>query len=140
MSSRLRSPSPALVIAMIALFVSLGGTALAAGVVVPLAKRALVADNAKKLQGKTAKSVAALAKPSGHVTVKTAAWSLNADAQSDFTTICDAGKAIAGGYDNPIGSALALDTRPSSDGKSWKLYLLAGAAASFGTLYAVCIT
>ena len=53
-----RMPSPALVIAVAALFVSLGGTAVAAGVV-PLAKRALVADNAKKLGGQTATAIAA---------------------------------------------------------------------------------
>ena len=51
-----KRPSPALVVALLALFISLSGTAVAAGVV-PLAKRALmadkakVADNAKKLDG-----------------------------------------------------------------------------------------
>lgn len=39
-------------VALIALFVALSGTAVAAGIV-PLAKRALVADNAMKLQGRT---------------------------------------------------------------------------------------
>jgi hypothetical protein len=43
---RFRLPSPALVIALVALAVALSGTALAAGVV-PLAQRALQADNAK---------------------------------------------------------------------------------------------
>ena len=42
-----KRPSPALVIAVLALFVSLSGTAVAAGVV-PLAKRALSADKAKQ--------------------------------------------------------------------------------------------
>ena len=60
-----RMPSPALVIAVAALFVSLGGTAVAAGVV-PLAKRALVADTAKKLGGQTpAQLTAAAAKQPG---------------------------------------------------------------------------
>ena len=45
---KVQKPSPALVVAVIALFVSLSGTAVAAGVV-PIAKRALVADNAKNL-------------------------------------------------------------------------------------------
>ncbi|MBA3243639.1 MAG: hypothetical protein H0T61_00480 [Actinobacteria bacterium] len=59
-----RHMSPALVVALIALFVSLGGTAVAAGVV-PLAKRALTADkakqadNAKRLGGRTAAQIAA---------------------------------------------------------------------------------
>ena len=57
---KVHKPSPALVVAVIALFVSLGGTAVAAGVV-PLAKRALVADNAKKLGGQTAQAIAASA-------------------------------------------------------------------------------
>jgi len=55
---RKRLPSPALVIAVLALFVALSGTAVAAGVV-PLAKRALVADNAKKLNGLSAGAIAA---------------------------------------------------------------------------------
>ena len=42
----LKKPSPALVIALLALFISLSGTAVAAGIV-PLAKRALTADKAK---------------------------------------------------------------------------------------------
>ncbi|MGE5273793.1 MAG: hypothetical protein ACM3QU_08550 [Verrucomicrobiota bacterium] len=47
-----------MVLALLALFVALSGTAVAAGVV-PLAKRALVADNAKTLQGKTAAALLA---------------------------------------------------------------------------------
>jgi hypothetical protein len=47
MRTGIRRPSPALVIAMIALFASLGGYATAA-TIVPLAKRALTADSAKK--------------------------------------------------------------------------------------------
>lgn len=51
---RLRRPSPALVIGMAALLLALGGTAGAVATqTVPLAKRALVADNAKKLGGQT---------------------------------------------------------------------------------------
>ncbi len=52
-----RLPSPAMVVAMLALLVALSGTAVAAGIV-PKAKVAL---NSLKLQGKTAVQVAALA-------------------------------------------------------------------------------
>ena len=46
--TRFKRPSPALVVAMVALFVALGGTAGAVvAQAVPLAKRALVADKAK---------------------------------------------------------------------------------------------
>ena len=55
MKGRLERPSPALLVAMLALFVALGGTAGAVvTAAVPLAKRALTADNAKKLNGVTA--------------------------------------------------------------------------------------
>jgi hypothetical protein len=57
----LRRPSPAMVVALVALFVSLSGTAVAAGV--PLAKRALFASNSGKLQGRTARQVAAMPGP-----------------------------------------------------------------------------
>jgi hypothetical protein len=50
--------SPAFVVALVALFVSLGGTAVAAGIV-PLAKRALTADTAK--QADVAKKLSAAA-------------------------------------------------------------------------------
>jgi len=58
----IKRPSPATVLASIALLVSLSGTAIAAGAV-PLAKKALFAKNAGKLQGKTARQVAAIPGP-----------------------------------------------------------------------------
>jgi hypothetical protein len=68
-------PSPAFVLAMLALLVSLSGTAVAAGVV-PLAKRALTADNAKRLGGQSAAQVVAAASEhagdSDHLQGKTA--------------------------------------------------------------------
>jgi hypothetical protein len=54
MFRHIRGPSPSVTLALLALFVALGGTAVAANVV-PLAKRALVADNAKKVGGLTAR-------------------------------------------------------------------------------------
>jgi hypothetical protein len=141
--------SPAMVVALIALFVALSGTAVAAGVV-PLAKRALSADNAKKLGGQSKAQIAAAAaalpgpanNASSLITVKTSPWSLNGGQGTDFTVACDAGQKVAsGGYDNPNGDALALDTRPSPDGAGWKVFVLnldASAAAS-GTLFAVCV-
>ena len=49
---RFRLPSPAMIVALVALLAGLTGTAIAQNVV-PLAARAKVADNAKKLQGRT---------------------------------------------------------------------------------------
>ena len=139
-----RLPSPALVVAMLALLVALSGTAVAASLVVPLAKRALVADNAKKLSGRTLSQIVTgigAAVPQ-LITVKTAAWSLNPGAQGDFAATCDSGqKAIAGGFDNPSGDALSIDTRPSSDGTSWRVFLfnLSSSAPASGTIYVVCL-
>jgi hypothetical protein len=48
MKGIVRPPSPAMAVALVALFVALSGTAFAVGsAIVPLAKRALTADNAK---------------------------------------------------------------------------------------------
>jgi hypothetical protein len=145
-----RMPSPALVVAIAALFVSLGGTAVAAGVV-PLAKRALVADNAKKLGGQTAAAIAADAakqpgpasSAAGLVTVKTAPWSMAPDGHADVAVMCDAGqKAVGGGYDDPGGYAFAWDTRPTGDGAGWRVHIdLSEKAPSQqnGLVYAMCL-
>ena len=76
---RFRLPSPSMVVALLALFVALGGTAVAAGIV-PLAKRALVADNAKKLGGLSLGQIGASLP--ALITVRTAPWSLAAGAHA----------------------------------------------------------
>ena len=151
--------SPALVVALIALFVSLGGTAVAAGVV-PLAKRALLADKAKQAAvAEVAKKLgpqgaAALAQQAGQlpgpastaaglVSVKTAPFSLNADQQSMFTAACGSGeKALSGGFSNDSRAlVLPVDSLPTGDGSGWQLYLvnLSDGAGATGTVYAVCL-
>lgn len=137
---RIRRPSPALVVAFAALFVALSGTAVAAGIV-PLAKRALVADNAKKLQGKTS---AQLAVPvAGRVALRTAAWSLTPTGSGDFTAACSAGeKVVGGGYDHSSGDVFALDDRPTADGRAWKVSLesLSPTTGTAGSIYAICVS
>jgi hypothetical protein len=145
-------PSAALVVASLALAVALSGTAVAAGVV-PLAKRALNADNAKHaLVSDTAKklgpqSSAALVQQAasqaasqaatqageipgpastaaGLVSVKSVAWSLAAKGEGDFTATCDAGqKVIGGGWEDPEGWGHQWDNRPTPDGTGWKVYV-----------------
>jgi hypothetical protein len=144
MLSKLKFPSPALVLASIALFVALSGTAVAAGVV-PLAKRALQADNARKLGGKTPAQIASLPGPatsaSGLVTTKTAAFSLNPNEGKDVIVACDAGqKAIGGGFDSN-GPVFNLDMRPMGDGAAWAVYVANAhdSQAASGTVYAVCL-
>jgi hypothetical protein len=142
MLRRFRWPSPALVIASLALFVALGGTAFAAGIV----PHARVADNSLKLQGKSAAEVAALAPaPStvgGLVSIHSTPWSLAGNQEASFTARCDAGqRAVGGGYDNPTGAAIAYDSKPGSDGASWTIdeFNEFTTQTSSGTVYVVCI-
>jgi hypothetical protein len=146
-----KRPSAGLVVAMIALFVALGGTAGAVvTAAVPLAKRALVADNAKKLAGQTPSQIVSQAASApgpastaaGLVSVKTAPFALSANGQGSFTATCDAGqKAIGGGYANPVGTAFSVDTGPTSDGSGWTIYLLEGSGNSVaaGLIQAICL-
>lgn len=144
MLSKSRLPSPAFVVALIALFVALSGSAVAASVV-PLAKRALFAVNAGKLGGKTAAQIAALPGPptSGAtlVSTKTAPFALGAGEAKAVTVACGTGeKAIAGGFSTDQ-VVFAFDTLPSSDGGSWQIFLANGSssAGASGTLYVVCL-
>lgn len=160
---RRQLPSPALIIALVALLVALTGTAIAAQVV-PLAARAKVADNAKKLRGKTPAQVAAMPGPAssldgksadqiaatpgpassiaGLVTYKTATRTVDSGATVDTSTSCDQGqKAVGGGFQGPENSFLtALDSRPSADGGAWKLRLTSfDLENATVTLVAVCV-
>jgi len=153
MSTRQLRPSPALVVALIALFVALGGTAGAVvTAAVPLAKRALVADNAKKLNGFTASQIATAAARAGSqtpgpassaastVTTKTQSATLAADGEGEFTISCDSGQKVAGGGFASDGAVFNLDSFPVSDA-AWRLFLV-NANATTGanvTLYATCI-
>ena len=161
MTRKLRLPGPAMVVALVALLVALSGTAVAAGVV-PLAKRALMAENAKKVGGQTPAALLASAKQAagasasaaaqqpgpastaaGLVTIKTGSWNLNPGSEADFTIACDAGsKAIGGGWEDPRGWGHGWDSRPSADGSAWRIYITMADSASggqSGALYAVCL-
>jgi hypothetical protein len=152
MKQIVRAPSPAMTVALVALFVALSGTAFAVGsAVVPLAKRALTADNAKvanlakkatvadnaqKLGGQDAAALArqAVAQASqapgpastaaGLITVKTATWTLGPRTERDFVVTCDAGqKAVSGGWEDPGAWAYGWETRPTPDGTGWRTLL-----------------
>jgi hypothetical protein len=133
-------------VALLALFVALGGTAVAAGVPA-LAKRALVADNAKKHGGQTAAAVAARPGPASTatalVTIRTATSTLAPSEGRDITVTCEAGaKAIAGGWADPGVSSNAYDSRPTADGSGWMTVFVVDSDApgpQTGTVYAVCL-
>ena len=157
MIKQMKRPSPGLVVALVALFFALGGTAGAVvTATVPLAKRALVADNAKKVGGVTAAQLGgaavqlalrespAGARPAstaaGLVTIKTGTASLAADAEGEFTVSCDAGQKVVGGGFTSNGAVFSFDSFPASD-TAWRLYLANGSpsAGASITLYATCL-
>ncbi len=156
MMDRFKRPRPGLVVAMIALFVALGGTAGAVvTAAVPLAKRALVADNSKKLNGFTANQIASAAvraslqeSPAGPrpaasaaalMSLKTAPATLPAGGDGEFNVSCDAGQKVAGGGFSSDGAVFNLDSYPAAD-NTWRLYLAnGGSSAANITLYATCI-
>jgi hypothetical protein len=159
---KLHHPSPALIVALVALFVSLSGTAVAAGVV-PMAKRALFANNAGKLQGKTARQVAALPGPATSleglrasdiaempspastaaslVSSSSAPFALAPGEEKDFSAQCPSGaKAVSGGFTTP-NAVFSADTRPTADGAGWTLYLvnISSSLSATGNVQAVCV-
>jgi hypothetical protein len=154
---RTRRPTPAFVVAMIALFVALGGTAGAVATqAVPLAKRALVADNAKKLGGQTSGQVAAQAaraalalspagprpasSAAGLVAIKTGTGTIGPDGIQQFSVTCDAGQKVLGGGFSTNELVLGFDSWPSSD-TTWSFFLgnLSPSAPANVTLYATCL-
>jgi hypothetical protein len=157
-------PSPAMVVALLALLIALGGTGIAANVV-PLANHARVADNAKKLQGKNPAQLAAMPGPATTLGGKTADQIADTPGPAssiadlvvtkkssgtvpgfdslDATVTCDAGqKAVGGGFETPgaAGEIFAFDTRPNSTGTAWKLRLVSSTDIDTPVdLYAICV-
>lgn len=153
----IKRPSAAFVIGMIALFVALGGTAGAvATATVPLAKRALMADNAKKLNGVTAAQLGSAAAQAGAqlsakvagpastagglVAIKTQGGSVPAGLDlSTFAVSCDAGTKVIGGGMSSDGAIGLFDSYPKGDA-AWEIVV-----ANFGdggasvTAYAICL-
>jgi hypothetical protein len=153
-----RRLSPAFVVAMIALFVALGGTAGAvASQAVPLAKRALMADNAKKLGGRTSAQIISQASraaqtaaqapgpastASGLVTtVRQTVGTFAAGQEADVSVVCSAGKKVIGGGFSSDGSVFSFDSHPVND-TTWRMFLVNGdetQPAANVTVYAICI-
>ena len=147
---RFKRPTPAFVIAMLALFVALGGTAGAvATATVPLAKRALVAENAKKLGGQTSAQLVAqaarvpgpAASASGLVTIKTqGGGSVPADnSLPAFSATCDAGAKVIGGGMSSDGAIGLFDSYPKGDA-AWEVVVgNFGSSPATVSVYAICL-
>jgi hypothetical protein len=147
---RIRRPSAALVVATVALFVALSGTAGAVvNAAVPLAKRALVADNAKKLQGKTAAALVqqAAAQPgpastaTGLVSIISApAGQVASGTVRTVDVVCGTAgtKVIAGGMSSD-GAVATFDSFPKSD-NTWEIaFGNLGDSPANVNVYALCL-
>jgi hypothetical protein len=140
MLRRLRTPSPALVLSLIALFVSLAGTAVAQ---TPVVQRALFAENASKLKGKTLRQVTRTPGPASTaddlVFARTSDRVLQPGQETDVTASCGPGaKAIAGGFFSDGGIA-ARDSRASTENAWTFLVVNLGEAAAEVTVQAICL-
>lgn len=157
---RIKRPSASFVVAMIALFVALGGTAGAVvTAAVPLAKKALVAENAKKLGGQTSAQITASAAAKGAqaalqqspagprpassvaglVTIKTASVQIAAEGVNGADVTCDSGAKVAGGGLSSDGAVVVIDSYPKSD-TTWSAGgLNLGSAPANTTVYAACV-
>ena len=142
MFRRLSLPSPAMAVALIALFVALSGTAVAAAV--PLAKKALFAGNSAKLQGKTAAEIAATPGPaasvSGLVTLRSADFVLDASQSHVFSITCGPGeKALSGGFFTGA-NVLSGSSRIGGDGTTFSILLRNPSGTPVtGYVYSVCV-
>ncbi len=158
MNRKLRLPSPALVVACVALIVALSGTAVAAGIVAN-ARHAAKADlairalNADKVGGKTAVQIAAAGAEAGAqlpgpastaaglVTVKTQSGGQIAAQQSSTQVIsCDGGAKIMGAGFSSDGPVFNFNSYPTSD-TTWTFELANPdtSAAHNVSLYATCL-
>jgi hypothetical protein len=140
--------------ASIALFAALGGTAGASEqAAVPLAKRALVADNAKKLGGQTAAQIVAAAAKAGAAlsaatpgpasttagltVIKTGSGQVASESINGLDVTCDAGKLVGGGFSSD-GAVIIVDSYPKSD-TTWSAGgLNLGTSTANFTVYAIC--
>jgi hypothetical protein len=120
-------------VALLALFVALAGTAVAAA---PPVKQALFARNAGKLQGKTARQVAAMPGPANGVarlmTLRTGNFPLAADEAKDISISCQRGRAVSGGFSSP-GTVTTGDSR-LSDPQTYSLYVINGSETAATTI------
>jgi hypothetical protein len=157
MNVRMKRPSPAFVVAMVALFIALGGTAGAVvTAAVPLAKRALVADNAKKLEGKSAAQIGAAAaaaalsqspagaRPAstatGLIVLKTlAAGQVSPDQFKEASVTCDSGQRVMGGGLSSDGAVVILDSFPANDTTWTASGINFGSGAANVSIWATCL-
>jgi hypothetical protein len=141
----MRKPTPEFVIAVFALFVALAGTANAVvDAAVPLARRALVAENAKKLNGQTARGIANIAGPAstaaGVVSTRTKPILISPGTAEYFTIDCNPNeKVISGGYSSNAAVLNLVLSHPTNE-RTWRMgFVNVDNKLATTTLYAICI-
>lgn len=141
----MRKPTPEFAVAVLALFVALAGTANAVvDAAVPLARRALVAENAKKLNGKTAREIANTLGPAstaaGVVSTRTKAILITPGPGNTFTIDCNPNeKVIGAGYASNAAVLNLVFSYPVSE-RSWRMgFANVDNKTATTTLYAICI-
>jgi len=141
----MRKPTPELFIAVLALFVALAGTANAVvDAAVPLARRALLADNAKRLNGQTALKVASIPGPASTatavVTTRAKAVVITTGSANYFTIDCQPNeKVLSGGYASNAAVLNLILSHPTTE-HTWRMgFVNVDNKNAITTLYAVCI-
>ena len=110
----------------------------------PLARRALVAENAKKLNGQTARGVANIPGPTstaaGVISTRTKAVVISPGSADYFTIDCDPNeKVIAGGYSSTAYVLNLVLSHPLSE-RTWRMgFANFDDKVATATLYATCI-
>ena len=138
---KLRRPSPALVVAALALFIALGGTAFAAEKIVARAKFAL---NAGKLQGKTAAQVAAMARPTPapQLSFSTAQqeFRIGVEGRATMNVSCGSRRAIGGAWNTSGESIISVTQHYGLDASTWRFEIVnqRGDGPAVGNVIAIC--
>jgi hypothetical protein len=139
---RIRRPTVSLVVACVALVVASTGTAVAA---TPVVKRALFANNAGKLQGRTAAQIAALPGPAA------SARALVAVASREFLALpgsgtrepvtCPSGRAIGLRWETVGGGRAAPISIQETSETTWTVEMqnLREDGPARGTLFLTCL-
>ena len=153
--------SSALVVSLGVLFVAFGSGANAIATnVVPLAKRSLIADNAKKLNGLKATQLvsassthavrAALSQSpagprpastaAGLVTIRNRSFPIGVNSGVEATIGCDAGEQVmGGGFNSDVPAVLAFKSFPT-DPATWRILLFNYEDRTANvTVYATCL-
>ena len=159
MSRRWRTPSPAIVVSLIALFVALGGTTYAATSLpknsvgaAQLKKNAVTSAKVKKgsITGAKVKVGSLLAidfkagqLPAGGITglqtVKGSSIVLSPNEQNGATANCPAGKkAVSGGWDSTGGTFEVKLSKPTASNAGWQVIVDNNPIATDLTVYVVC--